>query len=426
MTFHSRVEHVALTGLTAILLCSCQTGHPLAPTPNLYATRHTSFPNATLHAHQKRTRAQLFYITDRLPLQSPPSAITYQAKRSASMAFGAITVRFGHQLNWNELVELSNQSERPKAIDVSIEQTEEKTRFPETPLAFTVVDGTPTVVLSALQDYKNARNSMKETLEKRLEQSPRQEVLLFVHGFNNDFELAGLALADLWHFTGRQTTPLFYSWPAASGGLFGYFTDRESGEFTLYHLKETLRLISSIESLEKIHIIAHSRGTDLITTALRELIIETRARGEKPLETLKVANLILAAPDLDFGVVRQRLIAEQFGPAIGQITVYMNRKDKALGLSQFMMSGLRFGKITSEDLEPTERHIFEQIKNVNFINVEGVNSFIGHAYYRKHPGVLSDIALILQTNARPGTPKRPLKHESGNFWSLPDNYPLEP
>ena len=99
--------------------------------------------------------------------------------------------------------------------------------------------------------------------------------------------------------------------------MFGYFADRESGEFTIFHLKEFVRLIASSPEVERIHILAHSRGTDVTTTALRELVIEARAAGKNPRESLRIANLVLAAPDIDFDVVRQRLMAEKFGPAIG-------------------------------------------------------------------------------------------------------------
>ena len=67
---------------------------------------------------------------------------------------------------------------------------------------------------------------------------------------------------------------------------------------------------------------------------MRELLIEHR-RTEDLKKYFKIANLILAAPDLDYGVVRQRLLAEQFGTAFGQITVYTTSGDKALSLSQF-------------------------------------------------------------------------------------------
>ena len=90
--------------------------------------------------------------------------------------------------------------------------------------------------------------------------------------------------------------PIAYSWPSGSGNLFGYFTDRESGEFTVYHLKETIRLLSYMAEVENIHILAHSRGTDITTTALRELVIETRASGKDPLTTLTVSYTHLTLP----------------------------------------------------------------------------------------------------------------------------------
>ena len=131
----------------------------------------------------------------------------------------------------------------------------------------------------------------------------------------------------------------------------------------------------------------------------------------------------MAAPDLDFGVVKQRLIAERFGPAIGQITVYMNKGDEALGLSQYLMSGLRFGKLATQDLGENEQEIFGQIKNVYFVNVEDVSSFVGHSYFIKNSGVLSDIAITVNKGLRPGVEGRPLSQDRFNFWTLPKGYP---
>ena len=234
---------------------------------------------------------------------------------------------------------------------------------------------------------------------------------------------AAFALAELWHFMGRRGVPLLYSWPAASGGLFGYFTDRESGEFTVYHLKSLLRLLASFPEVERINILAHSRGTDVATTALRELVIEARAGGHDPQERYRIENLIMAAPDLDFDVVRQRLMAERIGPAFGQITVYTTESDKALGASQTLMKGTRFGRIRAEDLGEQEQAIFEVVRNVAFIDVQGVGGFTGHAYYLDSPATSSDIIRIITTGDTPGSTGRPLNHRMLNFWEMPSDYP---
>jgi esterase/lipase superfamily enzyme len=168
------------------------------------------------------------------------------------------------------------------------------------------------------QEIQDVNGLLREQLVSRLAKSKNKEVVMFIHGYNNKFDDAQFTIAGLWHLLGRKGIALTYSWPAAHGGLFGYFIDRESGEYTIYHLKETLRLLFSIPEIERIHLIAHSRGTDVTTSALRELMIEERAKGNVVSKRFRIENLMLAAPDLDFGVISQRLMAEQFATAIGR------------------------------------------------------------------------------------------------------------
>jgi hypothetical protein len=87
------------------------------------------------------------------------------------------------------------------------------------------------------------------------------------------------------------------------------------------------------------------------------------------------------------------------------------------------MTGLRFGKLSQDDLSDSDKVIFQQVKNVNFVSVEGISDFVGHSYYKNHPGVLSDIAILVRQNLKPGDEGRPLIHQQINFWTLPENYP---
>ncbi|MDP3960991.1 MAG: alpha/beta hydrolase, partial [Pseudorhodobacter sp.] len=183
--------------------------------------------------------------------------------------------------------------------------------------------GQPETLAPDRQIYAQQPRTFQAAVAAELRQAARKEVVVFAHGFRNDFNEAEASLASIWHYSGRIGVPILYTWPAGNPGLFGYFKDRESGEFSIYHLKEFLRMLAAIPELEHITIIAHSRGSDVTTSALREMVIAERAAGRVPLETLKISNLILAAPDLDFGVMRQRLIAERFGAAFGQVTVYL-------------------------------------------------------------------------------------------------------
>lgn len=180
--------------------------------------------------------------------------------------------------------------------------------------------------------------------------------------------------------------------------------------------------MSQTPGVERIHIVAHSRGADISTSALRELIIAERAAGKDPRQTLKIENLILAAADLSFDIVAQRIVAERLGPAFGRITAYSSSTDTALAVAQRLMSGTRFGRIESGEVPENVQQVFTQVRNVNFIDVDDAGGRFGHSYFRDNPKVLSDIIILMQTCAAPGTDARPLLPLSGNFWSMPENY----
>lgn len=413
----------SIFAISALLLASCSTSQGLVPSPNIY-TELGSYPEADIPDQLKTTTPRILYITDRQISTSKNGRFSYGVKRSSSMAFGEVTVSFGHGLSWQALKKASFSRKRKTPVKMEVTNTRELLRFPATPIPFGVHNGNVVETSRSQLNYNNKIKQFQRLLTSHLASANRREIVLFVHGYNNEFDEAALSLANIWHFTGRVGVPIFYTWPAGNGGLTGYFKDRESGDFSIFHFKETIRMMASTPGLERIHIIAHSRGADIVTTALRELVIADRAAGLNPRKSLKIQNLVLAAPDLDFGVVRQRLIAERFGPAIGQITVYMNQNDGALSLAQQLLAGKRFGRITANDLGQSEKKIFARVTNVHFVDVEDVSGFSGHAYFRENPGVLSDIAIIVRSALPPGDKGRPLTNVSGNFWLLENDYPF--
>lgn len=406
--------------LVLMILSACSSVRVLAPTPNVFADG--TYPQSEIAPALQTAQSSIFFVTDRQPLGGE-NGVSYGPERSSSMVFGASKVAFGEQGDWQSLAAASGTVMRDMKLPLRVVENREILRFDLTPIPFRVANGRAVRIPAAVQSYNKKRSEFQALVREEMRRSGRNEVVIFVHGFNNTFEDAVFSLADIWHFSGRRGVPIAYSWPADAGGLFGYFTDRESGEFTVFHLKEFLRQLSEIPELRKIHIVAHSRGTDVTTTALREMIIAVNIQGKNPKKVLKIENLVLAAPDLDFSVVRQRLVAEGFGAAIGQITVYMNRGDTALGLAQRLMAGQRFGRLGVDDINPAEKEIFAEVKTVNFINVQGVRGLTGHAYYRTNRNVLSDIAMLIRESAKPGSPSRPLSRVEGNFWVMPEDYP---
>ncbi len=414
-----KVRLYVVSTFLLLFLTACTAPMALMPTPNAYIQKEYSEDNVP--ASLRKPNMELIYVTDRA--LSPKAGEKYSSGRSASMAYGVAEVGFKDKsLDWDKLLIESNQSQRTPGLLYSMERTTELGRFPASPYVFKPTASGMHIDPTVLKQKQLHEKKLGDLIRKQLKTTDKKDVVLFIHGFDNTFDESVFTLAGIWHFLERQAVPLVYSWPAAGGGLTGYFTDRESGEFTIFHLKETLRLLSAIPEIENIHIIAHSRGTDVVSSTLRELIIENRAGGGDPAKDLGITNLIFAAPDLDFGVIKQRLMAEQFGPAFGRITIYTSPGDTALGLSQWLMSSLRFGRLSSKDIGENERDIFNAIGNVSLVRVPKSSGFVGHDYFHSNPAVSSDLINLILYNAPPGSKERPLKKIENNFWSLAPNY----
>ena len=235
-------------------------------------------------------------------------------------------------------------------------------------------------------------------------------------------------MSEIWHFMGREGVPITYTWPAGGGGLLrGYTRDRESGEFTTFHLKNSIRLLASFPEVESLHIIAHSRGTDVTLTALRELLIEIRASNKNPLEVLKIQNIVLAAPDLDLSITMQRVAAEHLGAAARRMTIYTSPNDKAISLAEFLFGGLiRLGQLDLLLLGDDLMDAAASVGGTNLAIIEYTGSrsgSFGHSYFRENPAVASDLILALRYDRDPGVENgRPLKRVGPIFWQIDDDY----
>jgi len=404
------------------MVAGCSTTRALMPTPTLYSSGQMPLFDE-LPNQLKGNPIDLLYVTDRMPYKNEQGALMYDARRSTSLAFGSATVSLGENSDWQALIRDSHQAKRTGNPSVELESLTETGRFPPTPYPFTYNDGRYEIDQALTAQAALVDEKLEQEINRRLERTSRKDLFLFIHGVDNSLEFAVETWAGMWHFLGREGVPVVYSWPAGAGGvpLTAYNYDRESGEFTIFHLKQFLKSISSNEQVERIHIIAHSRGTDVITSAIRELFIEARAANVDMIERYKIANLLLIAPDLDMDVVGQRLAAERLAQGVQKITIYVSPQDKALGLSSMLFSSvLRFGQVKSDDVS-SQVKIGEQVKNVAFIDA-GRTEGIGHGYYYNNPAVSSDILLLLRYGLSAGSKGRPLKAVKNHFWKIPADY----
>lgn len=415
-----------------IVMAGCSSQPQLMPTPNVYAHGDRD-PFPDVPAELQNNKVEVLYLTDRKPEpESTPENRSYGYGRSRSVAFGVSTVEIGKDVSWDQLVAASRTDKRSIKLPITVTQTKELVRFPPTPKTLIELPSSmeratqPTTTPSTLQaEIETEKAQCMAELSARLAKTPVKEIYVFVHGYNNNFNDSVMTIAQLWHFLGRQGVPIAYSWPAGHTGLLrGYTYDRESSEFTVYHLKEMLRFFASCPDVQKVHIIGHSRGTDVVVSALRELHLEMTGGGKSTRDELKLSTIVLAAPDLDVEVMMQRMATVRLGRVPERFALYVCEKDNALGISNWLFGGGgRLGKLKSDIFTPQELEALRLTKSAQIIEARisdpGPN---GHSYFHSNPAVSSDLILLIRYKLTPGS-ERPLGIDPKGFWFINDKYP---
>jgi esterase/lipase superfamily enzyme len=409
----------------ATLLAACAEDQ-LMPTPNLYSTGlQNPFPNVP--PEFRTNTVDVLYLTDRIPLNDSPDHREYGHGRSRSMAFGISQVKFGDNVSWDQLVKASTSKWRNINLDITVPKTTELGRFQPTPRNFLQPPGSE-ADKQADADQLAAEKKFTQTLSEMLSHTPRKEVFLSIHGVNNQHIHSVSRIAQIWHFFGREGVPIAYSWPAGSPGLRQYMYDRESSEFTVYHLKQALKLIAACPDVQKVNIISHSRGTDVLATALREFHNEFIAAGKSPRKELKLGTVVLAAPDMDLDVTLQRCSTAQIGLDPERFVLYVGEEDKLLKFSNWLFQGFaRLGGANfSAMFSPEELAAIRKLGTLQIIDSQvSIVGNHGHDYFVSNPAVSSDLILSTRDHLPPGAAYgRPLAIDpKSNFWVITDTYP---
>jgi esterase/lipase superfamily enzyme len=419
----SRFRRGSIVLAVAIIVLAGCAGPSLVSAPNLYVDSPEN-PYASVPAELRTTSATVVYATDRqIDPESPQLA--YCAKRSRTMAFGLCTVTMGENASWEELATASTSRKRSGDWPLTLSGIDERGQFPALGAAVEI-DGKWSDDPAYVEECQKATEQLHQLLAEQLAKTPYKELYVFVHGYNNTFESGTFRAAQIWHFVGRRGVPVLYSWPAGSPGLLrGYTRDRESGEFTNSHLKQFLRALASCPEVQKIHLIGHSRGTDVLGTAVRELHIEDRGGGRDTRTQLKLGQLVLAAPDIDLDVFIERFSADRVGFVAERLTIYVSANDKMVGLSNWLFGGVRrLGQLAVGDLSKDLATAVKKHPVMNIVEVRAKTDRKGHGYFLSSPAVLSDLILVLRDQKAPGAENgRPLIDQPDGFWEIRDGYP---
>jgi pimeloyl-ACP methyl ester carboxylesterase len=166
-------------------------------------------------------------------------------------------------------------------------------------------------------------------------------VLVYVHGYRESVltnTRDAFQIRRLTEFTGPV---IQYSWPS-QGALLGYLVDETNLAWDEQNFRRFLTKLATRPWTKEIILVAHSMGARMVIPA-----VEFVDRNSASADASNISNIILASPDVD----RQdfeRDIAEEIlaGRRVSRdrrITVYVSRRDKALGLSRRLHGYPRLG-----------------------------------------------------------------------------------
>lgn len=204
-------------------------------------------------------------------------------------------------------------------------------------------------------------------------------LLIFVHGFNNRYEKAVYRFAQIAHDSGTGAAPLLFTWPSR-GSVFSYGYDKESTNYSRSALEAVLAAAAADKEIKEITVLAHSMGTWLTVESLRQMAIRD---GRIP---PKIANVILASPDLDIDVFRQQLA--DMGPDRPKFTVFVSRDDRALTVSRRFSGNVdRLGQVDIND--PAIRKLLES-EGITVLDLSAlrVGDKLNHSKFAESPEVV--------------------------------------
>ena len=159
------------------------------------------------------------------------------------------------------------------------------------------------------------------------------DVLLYVHGFNQTFEIAALDTARLSDGIRFRGETMMFSWPSKAK-LLDYGYDRESAMWSRDALEQVLAGLMASPSVGRIHVVSHSIGTMLTMEALRQIYAR-----HGPAAVERIGAVVFASPDIDVDVFSSSV--ERIGPLAQKITVITAANDRALAVSAWFAGGIK-------------------------------------------------------------------------------------
>ena len=334
----------------------------------------------------------VFYGTDRIR-KDEPKRIVYTSERARRLELGRalVTVPKTHQVP---------NIERPFAIRIPYFQITLYEAAEDPKQHFTVKE---MGVLTREKFIAMARERVGGS------QSFKDQAVVFVHGYNTDFDYALYRTAQMAYDLKFDGASFLYSWPSG-GNVTSYGYDRDSSSQTEPYLRDFLDLVIKETGAKSVSVIAHSMGNLPLLRVLQSL-------GPTLPADVRLNQIILAAPDVDRDLfLNLAATIKQYGRGV---TMYCSSNDRAMSVARRVAGGIpRAGDVTGEG--PI---VLDGIDTIDISQTSTDYLALNHSLYAERSALLNDIGLLLQTGERPPERRIPILERintpKGDFWRYP-------
>ena len=228
-------------------------------------------------------------------------------------------------------------------------------------------------------------------------------IVIYIHGYNIDFEKSCRRSALFQRALGLQDRLLLFSWPS-DGNMLKYTWDEADLVWSVPHIAQFIKEVVKRAGNRKVDVVAHSLGARGAVQALARLAYNKPA-------TAILNELVLIAPDIDTDIFRQELPVIK--SSVNRVTVYVSENDKALRLSHEVHGYPRLGE-AGDNLT-----VLEGVETIDISNINN-RRISGHLYHLFSPEVIEDLTQLLHTGE--AASRRPLlkaaKHDDLPYWQM--------
>jgi esterase/lipase superfamily enzyme len=209
-----------------------------------------------------------------------------------------------------------------------------------------------------------------------------RDLLVFVHGYNVSFEDAAVRAAQVAADLNFDGSILLFSWPSAAS-VTAYVRDQQSARNAGFQLLRILRNHAVAAQPDRVNLLGHSMGAEVIGKAFT-----LTSPGDS---TPRLAQVILAAPDVDARVFRREILP-RLAPHAAHITLYASSDDDALRASRVVNGAGRLG------LGGDSLVVIDGMDTIDATRVTA--DVLGHTLFGNE-AFLSDVAVLLTDGRSP-------------------------